>query len=118
MSRRAATVQGAYYVLSGPTPFLSRRGFEALTGPKADWWLVNTVGGLVTVVGATLASAAARDAVTPETRLLGMGAAAVLAGIDVTYVVRRRIPPVYLADAAIQAGCLVLWARDSVTDAQ
>jgi hypothetical protein len=111
VSRRAAAVQGAYYVLSGPTPLVSRRGFEWLTGPKEDWWLVNTIAGLVTVAGATLASAAARDAVTAETRTLGMGVAAVLAGIDVTYVARRQISPVYLADAALQLGCLALWAR-------
>jgi hypothetical protein len=62
-------------------------------------------------VGAALLSAASRDAITPETRILGIGTAAVLAGIDATYVARRRISPVYLVDAALQAGCLALWAR-------
>lgn len=111
MSRTAAAAQGAYYALSGPTPFLSRRGFEALTGPKTDWWLVNTVGGLVTVAGAALLSAASRDAITSETRILGMGTAAALAAIDITYVARRTISPVYLVDAALQLGCVALWAR-------
>lgn len=98
---RAAAVQGAYYVLTGPTPFISRRGFEAVTGPKQDWWLVETVGGIVTVVGAALFST--------QSRLLGVGSAAVLGAIDVVYVWRRAISPVYLVDAAIQGVCLALW---------
>ena len=39
-----ATGQGAYYVASGLWPIFHRRSFEAVTGPKKDWWLVVTVG--------------------------------------------------------------------------
>ena len=38
--------QGGYYVATGVLPFVSRRAFEALTGPKREWWLVQTVGAL------------------------------------------------------------------------
>lgn len=99
--RTAAAVQGAYYVLTGPTPFLSRRRFEAVTGPKTDWWLVNTVAGLITVAGAALWET--------DSRVLGAGSAAVLGAVDVYYVARRVISPVYLLDAAIQGACLALW---------
>jgi hypothetical protein len=34
---RLTTAQGAYYVLSGLWPLLSRRSFETLPGPKTDW---------------------------------------------------------------------------------
>ena len=44
--------QGAYYLAGGLAPFVSRRTFEALTGPKREWWLVQTVGALTTPVGA------------------------------------------------------------------
>lgn len=44
---------GGYYVATGVAPFVSRRAFEAVTGPKREWWLVQTVGALVTAAGAS-----------------------------------------------------------------
>src|SRR3712207_8805835 len=52
------------------SPFVSRRAFEAVTGPKLEWWLVKTVGVIVTVVGGVLLSGARRNRVTPELRAL------------------------------------------------
>ena len=49
--RRTLAAQGVYYVATGAAPFVSRRAFEAVTGPKREWWLVQTVGGLVTAIG-------------------------------------------------------------------
>ncbi|MBE2320619.1 hypothetical protein DVA67_031960 [Solirubrobacter sp. CPCC 204708] len=105
--------QAAYYLGTGLLPFVSRRAFEAVTGPKREWWLVQTVGAVVTVVGGTVASAAARRRVTPEVLGLAAGSAASLAAIDVVYVARGRIAPSYLLDAAAQAGILVALARAS-----
>lgn len=99
-------VQGGYYVATGVLPFVSRRAFEAATGPKREWWLVQTVGALVTVIGGVLLSGAGRRRDSPELLGLAAGSAAALAGIDVVYVARRRISPRYLADAAVQAGLL------------
>jgi hypothetical protein len=97
-------------VATGVSPLLSRRAFEAVTGPKREWWLVETVGLLVTAVGAGLIGAAASDRVTPELKAIATGCATALAGIDVVYVARRRIAPTYLADAAAQAALLgALW---------
>ena len=58
--RDVARVQAGYYLLTGIWPLLSRGTFEAITGRKQDFWLVQTVGALVGVTGAALA-AAARD---------------------------------------------------------
>jgi hypothetical protein len=99
-------VQGGYYVTTGVLPFVSRRAFEAATGPKREWWLVQTVGTLVTVIGGVLLSGAGRRRDSPELLGLAAGSAAALAGIDVVYVARRRISPRYLADATVQAGLL------------
>ena len=52
--RKSLLAQGAYYLGTGVAPFVSRRAFEAVTGPKKEWWLVETVGVLVTAVGAGL----------------------------------------------------------------
>jgi hypothetical protein len=105
-TRKALLAQGAYYVATGVAPFVSRRAFEAVTGPKREWWLVETVGVLVTAVGGGLIGAAARDRLTPELLTIAAGCAGGLAAIDVVYVARRRIAPTYLADAAIQLALL------------
>ena len=52
--RKALLAQGAYYLGTGVAPFISRRAFESVTGPKREWWLVETVGVLVTAVGGGL----------------------------------------------------------------
>ena len=109
--RKAMLAQGAYYVATGVAPFVSRRAFEAVTGPKREWWLVETVGVLVTAVGGGLIAAAARDRVTPELLTIATGCASGLAAIDVVYVARRRIAPTYLTDAAIQIALLAALAR-------
>jgi hypothetical protein len=101
-TRKAIAAQGAYYVATGVAPFVSRRAFEAVTGPKREWWLVQTVGALVTAVGAGLLSAAAHDRVTPELESIASGCATALAAIDIVYVARGRIAPAYLGDAAVE----------------
>jgi predicted tellurium resistance membrane protein TerC len=103
-----ALVQGGFYLLTGLWPLLHIRSFLLVTGPKRDLWLVKTVGVLVTVVGAVLLLSAFRGEVPPETAVLAIGCAVALAGVDMVYVGKRVIGPVYLWDAAAEAG-LVLW---------
>jgi hypothetical protein len=110
-ARPILIAQGGYYVATGILPFVSRRVFEALTGPKREWWLVQTVGALVTVIGAALLSAARRRRASPELLGVAAGSAASLAAIDVVYVARRRIAPTYLIDAAVELGLLGALAR-------
>lgn len=113
-SQDLALAQGVFYAATGVWPLVHMRSFEAVTGPKADRWLVRTVGGLIGVIGGALLAAGRRGRVTPEIRALGAGSAAVLAAIDITYVALRRIPPVYLLDAAAELALVAAWA---VTDA-
>jgi hypothetical protein len=109
------TAQGGYYLATGVAPFVSRRAFEAVTGPKTEWWLVQTVGVVVSVVGAALVSGARSGRVTPELLGLAAGCAAGLAAVDVVQVARGRIAPTYLLDAAAQATALAgLIAREGV----
>ena len=104
---------GGYYLATGVAPFVSRRAFEAVTGPKREWWLVQTVGVLVTAAGGAMVSAAARDRVTPEIAGLGAGCAVGLAAIDVVHVARGRIAPTYLADAAVELAGIAALVRAS-----
>ena len=105
-----AATQGAFYTATGVWPIVGLRSFEAVTGPKPEGWLVKTVGGLIGVAGAAMTSAALRKRVTPEIAMLGAGCAAVLAAIDVVYVARRRISPVYLLDAVAEGVLMAGWA--------
>ena len=92
--------QGAYYVLSGLWAVADRRGFETVTGPKTDYWLVRTVGLLAAGIGATLLAGARRDPPLSEMTMLGLAAGASFVAIDLVYVAQGRISRVYLGDAA------------------
>ncbi len=102
--------QGLFYLITGLWPLVSIRTFQKITGPKFDLWLVKTVGVLVTVIGGVLVFASLRPRVSPETKLLAMGAAAGFVGIDTVYVARRRISPIYLADATAELCLILLWS--------
>ena len=110
---RIVAALGAYYAVTGVAPFVSRTAFEALTGRKRDWWLVQTVGALVLAAGGAMVSAAGRGRVTPEIVGLAGGCAAGLATIDVVYVTRGRIAPAYLVDAAVEVAALAALAAGS-----
>lgn len=97
--RVIALAQALYYIPTGVWPLVSIRTFQKVTGPKTDLWLVKTVGLLITVVGASLMMAGTRRRMGPETPMLGIGSAAALTAIDVVYVAKRRISPIYLLDA-------------------
>jgi hypothetical protein len=108
--RRTALLQAAYYVTTGVWPLVSRKSFEAVTGRKTEYWLVETVGALASVIGATLGVAAHRNRVEPELVVLGIGSAVGFAAIDVAYVTSGRISRIYLVDAALQVSILSKWA--------
>jgi hypothetical protein len=102
--------QGMYYLATGVWPLISPSSFQAVTGPKADLWLTKTVGALAGVVGGVLTYAGLRGRRPSELALLAMGTAGAFAAIDITYVAKRRIAPVYLIDAAGQLALLGMWA--------
>jgi hypothetical protein len=109
-----AALQAAYFVSTGVWPLLHRRSFERLTGPKADFWLAQTVGVTVAAIGVGLAQAASRRRPVPlELRTVALASAAGLALVDVYFVAQRRISPVYLMDAAAECALIAGWARSS-----
>ena len=112
-SRRTTILraQGAYYVVSGLWAVVDRRGFETVTGRKTDYWLVRTVGLLAAAIGASLLTGARAARPSPETTVLAVAAGASFTAVDLLFVARGRIRPVYLADAAVHgllAGCALL----------
>jgi len=118
-------VQGVYYLVTGVWPLVSMETFQMVTGPKVDHlipsggelvvgeitdhWLVKTVGVLVTASAVVLLYAAWRRRAVPETVILAIGNILALTAIDVIYVLRETIPPIYLADAAVEVVLLAGW---------
>jgi hypothetical protein len=117
---RASTVarlHGAFNVVGGLWPSVHMRSFEAALGPKVDRWLVYTVAGLMISIGPGQFSEMPSAASVRQARRLGAGAAVTFAAIDLVYVARRRISPVYLVNALIEVGWLAAWAttaRESI----
>lgn len=108
--RNVALGQALYYVVTGVWPLVSIGTFQKVTGPKTDLWLVKTVGVLIAVIGGVLGAAGLRRRVTPEIPLLAVGSAAGLTAIDVVYVAKRRIAPIYLLDAVGEVVLIAAWA--------
>ena len=107
--RTGAFVQALYFMFGGLWAVAGKRSFEDVTGPKADYWLVRTVGGLLTVIGVVIAGASIRDRITAEIRWLGFGASSVLAAITVVYTAKGRIRPIYLLDAGANLAFMARW---------
>jgi hypothetical protein len=109
-----AAIQGAYFLATGIWPLVHIDSFLAVTGPKTDLWLVQTVGALIAVVGAALVLAAVSGRVSWEVLVLGAGTASALGAVDVVFVARDVIPPIYLADAVPEAIFVLWWAAVAV----
>ncbi len=112
-----ARAHGAFNILGGLWPLLHMRSFEAVTGPKVDRWLVRTVAGLMVANGSVQVGASGSGEGVVQAGRIGVGTAAVLAAIDLTYAPRGRISRVYLADAAMEVGWVLAWwlNRDRLT---
>ena len=102
LPRLALRWLAAYYLATGVWPLIDMRSFELVTGPKTDRWLVKMVGALAAANGAALAAGSLREKPSRETLVLALASALAFATVDVVYVVRGRIRPIYLGDAALE----------------
>lgn len=118
LRRCALTFQAVYYVATGVWPLLSRRTFEAVTGRKHDWWLVQMVGLLAFTNGVALAAGLRAGAPAPQSRTLSVLSALSFFAIDTVYGMNGRISKIYLADAVVEAAlvALVEWPQDDEHD--
>jgi hypothetical protein len=106
-SSKTAKLQGAFYIINGLWPLVHMRSFEAVSGPKADKWLVRTVSGLLIAIGLEQVRATPGRESAAVARRLGIGAAVTLAAIDLYYSLSGRISRAYLLDAAVE----LIWIR-------
>jgi hypothetical protein len=112
---RVVLAQSLYYLVTGVWPLVSMRTFEAVTGPKVDDWLVQTVGVLAAVIGASLLVGARRRPPNRETLTLSVLSAVGFAAVDVTFVLLGIISRIYLADAVAQSVLLAALVTTSWT---
>lgn len=106
---RLALLQGIYYFVTGIWPLIGMHSFLYFTGPKQDLWLVQTTGLLLMVIGLALIIAGRKRKESPDVLVLALGTAASLAAIEVIYVERKLISPVYLLDTIIELFIIALW---------
>lgn len=104
-----AIIHGGFYFLTGIWPIMSIGTFQKITGPKNDLWLVKTVGALLCVIGASLMFAGYNEDIVPAIIILAAGSAFVLAAVDVIYVTKRIIAPIYLLDAFVELLLIAWW---------
>jgi energy-converting hydrogenase Eha subunit E len=104
-----AIIQGAYYFISGVWPLLHMGSFMKVTGPKTDKWLVKTVAILLAVIAISLLIDAFRGDIRSSTFFLAIGSAFGLSLIEIVYVGKKVISPIYLADTAAEAVLILLW---------
>ncbi len=110
LSAWASLGHGIYYLVTGVWPLFSISSFQRVTGQKIDLRLVKTVGALITVIGTVLVLAGVRNRTTPEIMTLAAGSASAFLAVDTVNVARRRISPIYLADAGAELSLILLWA--------
>jgi hypothetical protein len=110
--------QGLYFAVLGVWPIIDIRSFQAVSGPKtdhlvtgreADHWLVITMGSLITAIGISLLVEFWSKQSSPAITTLAIGSALSLAAVDIVYVSREVIDPIYLADAAIEIAFACIW---------
>jgi hypothetical protein len=104
-----AAGHGIYWLVSGIWPIFHLRSFQAVTGPKADEWLVKTVGSLLAVIGGGLLLGARHRRVTPELEAIAIGSALSLTAIDLVYVSKGRMSKIYLLDALVHSALALTW---------
>src|SRR5215217_4805539 len=107
---RPQVLQGVYFLVTGIWPLLSRRSFERVTAPKADFWLAQTVGVLVAAIGTVILVAERRERITPEVKFLALASAGGLGLIEAVFATQGRISKVYLVDALVEAVLIAAWA--------
>lgn len=104
-----AWIQGLYFLVTGVWPLVHVRSFMAVTGPKTDVWLVQTVGVLIIVIALTILLGAWQGKVEKLAVFIAVGSALALTMVDIVFVLKRQISKIYLVDAAVELALLGGW---------
>jgi hypothetical protein len=105
----AAFTHGFFCLVLGLWPVVAFASFQAVTGEKADRWLISVVGMLLAGIGSSMLIAAIRRDIAFEVFTIGIITALSLAVTDFIFVIERSIPAVYLLDAVAETLFVTLW---------
>ena len=105
----AAFTHGFFCLVVGLWPVVDFASFQAVTGEKADHWLLSVAGMLLAAIGSSMLIAAIRRDIAFEVFAIGISTAASLAVTDFIFVIERSIPAVYLLDAVAESLFVTLW---------
>ena len=109
MDNLVSLVQGIYFLVTGIWPIVSMSTFLKITGPKTDLWLVKTVGLILATIGAVLIYAQQTVTINTPVILLAIGSALALTLVEIIYVFKRVISPIYLGDAVVEIVLMIWW---------
>lgn len=104
-----AIIQGGYFVVTGLWPIFHMRSFEAISGRKKEKWLVKAMGAMIACVGGAVLRDGLERRADERTCRLAVSSSAALGAVDVIYVLKNRISPVYLLDAVVELKLIGLW---------
>jgi len=106
-------LQGLYFAITGLWPIVHLNSFMAVTGPKTDTWLVQTVGIVLAVIGVSLCAAGRQASINSRdiipSAVLAIGSALALATVDIVFVSRGTISGIYLMDAVAEIALILAW---------
>jgi hypothetical protein len=102
-------VQAIYYLITSLWGLLHIESFMAVTGPKADIWLVKTVSVLILPIVVCLLGGLFFPTHPVPVILVAATAAAGFAAIDFYYTGRHIIRWVYAMDGVVQTVLLLVW---------
>ena len=102
-------VQGVHYILTGLWPILHAPSFEAVMGPRPDWWTVKMFGALTAALGLVLVDAWRRAVIRHECVLFSIVGALVFAVSDAVLIIEKTAGLIYLTDLFVNAIVLASW---------
>lgn len=109
LKKTVIKLQAVYFMVTGIWPVLHIHSFMVVTGEKTDIWLVHMVGLLAVTIGISLFF-------DPKSLLLPICSAISFAAIDLIYVLKDVISPIYLVDFVLQSVFILVYIIPQKTE--
>ena len=107
--RIVGRIQGYFYIVTGAWSLIGPRSFQIVTGFKADFWIAQTVGAILALIGLVILLAVRARRITREIVVLGAGCALILGIADVLCVFAPRTTHAYWLDAVAEIAFAIAW---------
>ena len=102
-------IQATYIFITAVWPIIDIESFMVVTGPKADIWLVKTVGALLIPISLCMGIHLFIHTDRRPVLVLGMTCAIAFIVIDFYYALNDVISDIYMADGVLQIFFLLGW---------